>query len=106
MVLHKREEEMTNPLELKACPNCNNVGWHIIADINGEPELALCQFCYEEPNSIFNVANALNEQIKEQAELIEKFYKALKDVMSSNKPHSEKARKAFAAYTQWKEKRK
>jgi hypothetical protein len=51
--------------ELKACPNCNNVGWYVVENVNtGEPEQEQCRFCYTEPNSVFNVVNALNEQIR------------------------------------------
>ena len=96
----------SNPSELKAglgltIANAKAIAYHLeTGKDNGEiTREALALYL----RGIADDLSALNEQIKEQAELIEKFYKALKDVMSSNKPHSEKARKAFAAYTQWKE---
>jgi hypothetical protein len=63
--------------ELKACPNCNNVGYYVVEDINGEAEQVQCQFCYTEPNSVFNAVNALNEQITKQSALIEMLGEAL-----------------------------
>jgi hypothetical protein len=37
------------------CPDCDNVGYYIVQDRFGEPEQVQCQFCYTEPNSIFNM---------------------------------------------------
>lgn len=65
--------------ELKACPNlgCNNAGWypeahediHNVGDWDSEVawEQVQCEFCYTEPNSVFNVVNALRAD-KEHAE--------------------------------------
>ena len=49
--------------ELKACPNCPNVGWYVIADENGEQEQVQCQFCDAEPSSVFNVVNTLQSEL-------------------------------------------
>lgn len=43
--------------EGKQCPNCNNEGWYIMTNSNGEPEQIQCQFCYEEQGSKFRVLN-------------------------------------------------
>ena len=40
----------------KGCPNCENIGWYIVADnYTGEAQQEQCQFCYTEEDSIFNV---------------------------------------------------
>jgi hypothetical protein len=74
--------------ELKACPNCNNVGYYVVEDINGEAEQVQCQFCYTEPNSVFNAVNALNEQIrllKEDGERLAKWVKNELEIEWSSK---------------------
>ena len=44
----------------KNCPNCENIGFSVYPDpVTGEPEQEQCQFCYEEPNSVFNVITKL-----------------------------------------------
>jgi len=38
------------------CPHCDNVGWYMVPDTHtGEPMQEQCRFCYETPNSRFNV---------------------------------------------------
>ena len=45
----------------KDCPNCDNVGWYVVVNTNtGEAEQEQCQFCYEEPYSVFNLINQQN----------------------------------------------
>ena len=44
------------------CPDCNDVGWY--ADGTIEPTQQQCQFCYCEPNSIFNVHAMIAQAIK------------------------------------------
>jgi hypothetical protein len=91
--------------ELKACPNCNNVGWYVMADTNGEPEQVQCQFCYTEPNSVFNVVNALNEQITKQSALIEMMGFALYTCLLAERDGDADwvaGNDAYTAYTLWK----
>ena len=38
------------------CPNCDNVGWFMAPDSNGEPTPEQCQWCYVTPNSKFNLS--------------------------------------------------
>ena len=69
---------MTKPLKKQCdellktandCPNCPNQGWYeimiTVRGINGEPEpergQEQCQFCYEHPNSRFNIVNRIKE---------------------------------------------
>lgn len=40
------------------CPNCDNVGWYIDSNCSSFPweaEQVQCEFCYTNPNSIFNL---------------------------------------------------
>jgi DNA repair exonuclease SbcCD ATPase subunit len=61
--------------ELKPCPNCGNVGWYAVQRPNrntgdAEWEQEQCEFCYTEPNSVFNVISSLRSQLAEaQAEI-------------------------------------
>ena len=52
----------------KNCPNCDNQGFNVVQNHwTGEPEQEQCRFCYEEPDSIFNVIVKLeqeNQQLK------------------------------------------
>ena len=36
------------------CPNCNNTGGYPIPDGDGDWQEEQCEFCWTEPNSIFN----------------------------------------------------
>ena len=57
--------------QVKACPNCNNSGsYQIMPD--GQPEQ--CQFCYEIPNSVFNVINALQADNERLRKLLRHLY--------------------------------
>ena len=41
--------------DILECPNCTNVGWYIVPDhFTGEAVQEQCEFCYTEPNSVFN----------------------------------------------------
>jgi hypothetical protein len=52
--------------DIKACPNCDNVGWYVVQNVHtGEPEQQQCRFCYTEPDSVFNVVAALRARIEE-----------------------------------------
>jgi len=97
---------MNNPSELKVCPNCNNVGWYVVADENGEPEQVQCQFCYTEPNSVFNAINALNEQIMEQGGLIHNLFVLIENAVNYGNLEykQERLRSCLSIITTWKEK--
>ena len=41
------------------CPNCENVGWYMVPDSEGQPTMEQCQWCYTVANSVFN--SLLNE---------------------------------------------
>ena len=38
----------------RSCPLCDNVGWYVEADSNGEAEQVQCEFCYTTEDSVFN----------------------------------------------------
>ena len=40
-------------------PNCNNDGYTIDCDFNGDPQQIQCEFCYTKPNSKFNTEREL-----------------------------------------------
>jgi hypothetical protein len=40
-------------LEIENCPNCDNVGWYMVPDSEGQPTMEQCQWCYTVPNSRF-----------------------------------------------------
>lgn len=43
------------------CPNCDNVGWYMISNYSSLPweaEQVQCEFCYTNPNSIFNLMDS------------------------------------------------
>lgn len=66
-------------MNYKNCPNCENVGFFIVGDqYNLEQEQ--CQFCYTEPNSVFNVIKELQQKL----EAAEAKYKALSSVATAN----------------------
>lgn len=45
---------MLEGAKAKACPYCDNEGFTVVENVHtGEPEQEQCQFCYEEPNSLF-----------------------------------------------------
>jgi predicted RNase H-like nuclease (RuvC/YqgF family) len=63
---------------MKSCPNCENIGWYIITNSRGEPEQEKCEFCYTEPDSVFNVVNDLNKtisQLQEENARLSKIYR-------------------------------
>lgn len=40
------------------CPHCPNQGWFVDSDPHtGEPVQVQCEFCYTNPNSVFNRQN-------------------------------------------------
>lgn len=39
--------------EPEKCPNCDDVGWYPAGDVYS-PHQEQCEFCYTNPNSIFN----------------------------------------------------
>ena len=50
-------------LEIEDCPNCDNCGWYMVPDSNGEPTQEQCQWCYTVTNSRFNTSLP-NDQIQ------------------------------------------
>lgn len=47
--------ETKQETNLEDCPSCDNVGWYGVSDwYTGELEQEQCEFCYTNPNSIFN----------------------------------------------------
>lgn len=47
----------------ESCPNCDNVGWYITNNHSFNPweaEQMQCEWCYTNPNSVFNL-NKINE---------------------------------------------
>lgn len=66
---------------MKSCPNCDDVGWYVVADnFTGEPLQEQCQWCYETTDSKFNVLNESPQQSMNHiiADGIEKMLRALK----------------------------
>jgi hypothetical protein len=50
----------------KNCPNCTNIGFNVYPNhYTGEPEQEQCQFCYEDPDSIFNYIQRIEKQLAE-----------------------------------------
>jgi len=41
-------------LEILDCPNCDNFGWYMVPDSEGQPTMEQCQWCYTVTNSRFN----------------------------------------------------
>lgn len=49
--------------KLKGC-DCGNVGYYYnVCPFTGEPEAEQCEFCYTEPDSVFNHIESLNKEI-------------------------------------------
>ena len=46
------------------CPYCENIGWYMVPDSNGEPTPEQCRWCYTMPNSKFN------KQQKEESDTV------------------------------------
>jgi hypothetical protein len=56
--------------ETVRCPNCPDQGWYYrLIAIHPEPEQ--CQFCYSEPNSVFNRVRELNARDEALKVLVE-----------------------------------
>jgi hypothetical protein len=51
--LISESEARANAATLR-CPNCLDVGWYMVADSDCEPTPVQCEFCYTEPDSVFN----------------------------------------------------
>lgn len=51
----------------KKCPNCDDVGFYVIENRQGEPEQCQCQWCYTTPQSRFNALAAYDRLVKEGA---------------------------------------
>lgn len=49
------------------CPNCDDVGFYVIENRQGEPEQCQCQWCYTTPQSRFNALAAYERLCKEGA---------------------------------------
>jgi len=58
------------PKELwENCPDCNNEGGRLIHCCGGDeercmrlcPDIEQCEFCYVNPNSVFNQTNLINK---------------------------------------------
>ena len=66
--------------ELKPCQNpyCGNDGYYPEQVSEDEWEQVQCEFCYTEPNSVFNVVSALNTRIAELEKKIDIMTNALK----------------------------
>lgn len=94
------------------CPNCDNVGWCIsINPCAGDYELAQCEFCHVETNSIFNTIirlEAENAKLKKDAAKIR--VEAIKEAATMCCPVSgyvvrdEQARKELMEYAAFLEK--
>jgi len=47
------------------CPHCDDIGWFVDFDHNGEAAQVQCEFCYTTPNSIFNLREKIEAAIAE-----------------------------------------
>ena len=65
---------------MKSCPDCNNDGFYIVPDKDGEPEQVQCQFCYTEPDSVFNVVEKLRSDLARLRELLGEVWKHSKEL--------------------------
>lgn len=50
--------------ELLSCPNCPNQGWYAVGSNSDGWEQVQCEFCYTEPNSVFNSQNYIPDASK------------------------------------------
>lgn len=59
--------------EIKTCPvsGCNNQGWYPNQISEDEWEQVQCEFCYTEPNSVFNIISRLEATIEQDKILIQ-----------------------------------
>ncbi len=47
------------------CPNCDNVGWYAVSNCSSLPweaEQVQCEWCYTNPNSVFNLNKIHNKK--------------------------------------------
>ena len=58
------------PSEPLNCPDCSNQGWYAVG-CAGDFEQVQCQFCYTEPNSVFNRTQQAAPQHESQWQPIE-----------------------------------
>jgi hypothetical protein len=70
--------------ELKSCKYCeDNSGWYVEYDHNtGEPVQVQCEFCYTEPNSVFNKFAQLEAERDALKAENERFRAIMKDAAS------------------------
>jgi hypothetical protein len=54
--MHGEACKGSGTLEIEDCPNCDNCGWYMVPDSNGEPTQEQCQWCYTVTNSRFNTS--------------------------------------------------
>jgi len=65
--LVEKDRQIRELLDAKDCSNCPNQGWWQGVNRNtGEPEQVQCEYCYTDPNSVFNVRNRIRQALAEK----------------------------------------